>query len=240
MNRPTLTTSVTPGDRLRIAAGAFGLRVRKAPRNRDQAHLGPARAAADLAFAAAKPGRTVLISGPSGSGKSSALALLHQRIKERPHPHPAVFRIDHARPALRAAPAIDLVPGTVAEACRALARAGLGEAKLLGRLPAELSEGQRLRLRLAIALRRAEQHRAEQHRPEHGRAAWLLIDEAWSALDEPTAASIAEAMRKWARSTGARIVSAGAPERLASVLSPDALVYIDSAGQAARIERGNP
>ncbi|MCC5785605.1 MAG: ATP-binding cassette domain-containing protein [Phycisphaerales bacterium] len=226
----TLITSRRPTDRLRLAAAAFGLRPVHRPKPTAQSRpdtrtLDACRRAADRILDTLAPGQTLLLSGPSGSGKSTALALLNARLARRKRPR---YRVDHRRPALQDRCVIDLVPGDPAQACRALARAGLGDATLLGRTPNELSEGQRMRLRLAIAMTRAEATPGT----------WILIDEAWSTLDEPTAFTTASALRRWAKSARVRVVSAGSPERLADLLQPDALVYLGVDSSVHTIERG--
>ena len=184
---------------------------------------GPAQAAsprwddATTALAERDP-RISLLSGDSGSGKSRFLgAFVRQRLA-------AGERVIVADPAPLAAerprPVIECVgQGSVDARLGRLARAGLSEAALLARTPAELSEGERHRLALARAMAYAAQ-------PEGTRRAWLVIDECCSVLDRATAQGVAHTLARWVRSDAGeiRLLAAGAHEDLPRLLGPDCVV----------------
>lgn len=149
-----------------------------------------------------------LITGPSGSGKSRLLRACVRALHERAHP-----LADAAAPPDRARAVIDQIPGPIPQRLRTLARAGLGEATLLPRLPAELSRGEQARLRLAIAMSAA---------PPGG---WVVCDECCSDLDRATAQSVARTLARWARASGVRLLLASPHEDLPALLGPDALIH---------------
>ena len=91
-----------------------------------------------------EPGRILLLCGPSGSGKSSILRALGDRLGGRK------VNIDEEI-GQHETPVIDCVGGDLDEALRILSVCGLGEAFLMLRSPRELSDGQKYRLRLARA-----------------------------------------------------------------------------------------
>lgn len=101
---------------------------------------------------------------------------------------------------------------------------GLAEAQLLCRLPAELSDGQAYRFRLAVAI--AQGHRV------------LACDEFLATLDRTTAKVVAFNLRRVATSEGLTIGVATTHEDLLDDLQPDVLVRFD--GAAARVNRGEP
>ncbi|MEM7628732.1 MAG: GNAT family N-acetyltransferase [Planctomycetota bacterium] len=186
---------------------------------------GPAQAASprwdDAATALAeRDPRISLLSGDSGSGKSRFLgAFVRQRLA-------AGERVIVADPAPLAAertrPVIECVgQGSVDERLGRLARAGLSEAALLARTPAELSEGERHRLALARAMACAAQ-------PAGTRRAWLVIDECCSVLDRATAQGVAHTLARWVRSDAGeiRLLAAGAHEDLPRLLGPDCVVQM--------------
>ncbi|MBM4017201.1 MAG: hypothetical protein FJ288_02565 [Planctomycetes bacterium] len=97
------------------------------------------------------PGDLVFITGPSGSGKSVLLGRLAEALRAA---WPAAPQVDLAATGLPAdLRVIDLLGEPLQDALRIASAAGLADAFLLLRTPPELSDGQRWRLRLALALR---------------------------------------------------------------------------------------
>ncbi|MCI0705021.1 MAG: hypothetical protein L0241_28510, partial [Planctomycetia bacterium] len=122
-NRRSLATATV--------ADLFGLPEREPP------HVVCENLALDI-----RAGDLVLFTGPSGSGKSSILRTVGEQLGA----------VDAFALPMPDEPLIDTLPGTVEERLSALASCGLSEARLLLRTPAELSEGERYRFRLAYAL----------------------------------------------------------------------------------------
>lgn len=129
------------------------------------------------------PGSIVLIAGASGSGKSQLLqgVVLHLQQHD-------VRVIDLARLPLPDVPVVDCLPDLSLEAAlMLLGRMGLGEAWTYLRTPSELSDGQRWRLRLALAVHEATRDPSP---------AVLLCDEFTALLDRITAAVVCRSLRK--------------------------------------------
>jgi ABC-type lipoprotein export system ATPase subunit len=160
-------------------------------------------------LARARGGAVALVTGPSGSGKSTRLASIGEILDARRDPFSFAGRVraDPARPvaSLRAGLAPDAWLGV-------LSSAGLAEARLLATPAGALSEGERARLRLALAMSRV---------PEGG---ILIIDEFCSTLDRATAAGVSASLHRWAGRLGVRVIVASGHEDLARLLGPDLIL----------------
>lgn len=201
----TISTSLEPSENLLRACAQLGVAV-SLRRSCPDAHRALARRIARFGAPIA------FITGPSGSGKSRLLRSVeraaHRPLRVAPHSLPPIAAIDVAALAHPADP------------LALLARVGLAEAPLLGRTPRELSDGQRWRLALAVALARAGDE-----------GATLIADEFTSLLDRVTARAVARALRRWiARSPAARFIGAGSNDDILPLLAPDLLVRLDLAG----------
>ncbi len=165
------------------------------------------------------PGDIVLFTGASGSGKSSLMRAASARLQAGPsspipaspssalnasHP-PTLLNIDDL--SLGGRILIDSLPLPIAESMSLLSACGLGEAHLLLRTPAELSDGQRYRFRLALGLSR---------RPQ-----WIVADEFTATLDRTLARVIAFNIRRLSDRTGTGFLLATTHEDVAEDLSPD-------------------
>jgi ABC-type dipeptide/oligopeptide/nickel transport system ATPase subunit len=164
-----------------------------------------------------RAGGVTLFAGPSGAGKSTLLREAASALSER---GVRVVRLDDVR--LRERPSVDLLGDSVDGALRALARVGLGQADCFLRRPSELSDGQRWRLRLAVAL--------ESLVNSDGPSA-LIIDECCALLDPGSAlAACATLRRAVERAPDLRVMCASADPRLIEALRPDALVRVEPTG----------
>ncbi|MEM6560357.1 MAG: hypothetical protein AAF656_02045 [Planctomycetota bacterium] len=136
------------------------------------------------------PGQVMFIGGPSGGGKSTLLRHMIKTAKRRKH-----LVLDVGTRQLPNKPAVDCLPELAVESALALlGKAGLGEAWCYLRRPSELSDGQRWRLRLAVAVDDAR-------RLAQGRTTLLVCDEFAALLDRVTAAVVARSLRKMIDST---------------------------------------
>ncbi|MCC6950871.1 MAG: hypothetical protein IT433_05435 [Phycisphaerales bacterium] len=166
-----------------------------------------------------QPGHITLISGPSGAGKSTLVRAAAARARTLRW-RPLVLQDPGAN-----RPVIDLVRGPLAECIAILARAGLGEPGLFARTPRELSEGERFRLRLALALHEAQSGPAAQP--------LLLVDEFASALDRVTARTLCMCLRRWTARHQVRVVCATAHDDVAPWLAPDIHLSLTLGAQSA-------
>jgi ABC-type ATPase with predicted acetyltransferase domain len=203
------------------------------------AQPGPSRDAAldarALASLAPAPGEIVLITGPSGAGKSSLLRAIRAHVKH------AVRWIDLARIRPRENLAvIDQVRRiSIVRMLEALSRVGLAEAWTYLRTPRELSDGQRWRLKLAMALLRAATATPKtttstttQRRTRGPSSSALrpviVCDEFAALLDRVTAAIVARTLRgAIARNGDQSALVATSHEDLARALAPDVIVRCD-------------
>jgi len=202
------STSVEPTARVCELASMFGLGVDE----RRRIEVVPP---VQLTLA---PGRLVFVTGASGGGKTTLLRLIGAELAGRAD----VRVIDFAaiEPADRDRPLIETAGPTLEDATRRLALAGLNDAFVMLRRPRELSDGQRYRWRLALAIGRCEDA------AQQGADAWpvVLADEFGSTLDRRTAQVIARHVRRWSQRGGVCVIAATTHDDLLEALDPDVLV----------------
>jgi ABC-type ATPase with predicted acetyltransferase domain len=158
-------------------------------------------------------GDIVYITGPSGAGKSVLLREIENQIS--PDERIAIDEIE--LPADKAV--IDCVgQSTTIEAMRMLSYAGLSEVYHFLTAPANLSEGQKYRFRLACCL-------------ASGRKI-IFADEFCSNLDRITAGVIAYNVRRFAKRAGVTFFLASSHEDILADLQPDVLVVKNFTGPA--------
>jgi ABC-type ATPase with predicted acetyltransferase domain len=175
------------------------------------------------------PGRVLLFTGRSGSGKSTALSLLAAAAG----PTDRVLWL-HRRTLRPGTALIDQFDGsTYAEAARLLTRAGLGDSKLWVLSPGQLSEGQRYRAGLAALYWDAGAGGrgnpafpttcgAEAPRPPAGGTTLLLLDEFCATLDRELAGTVCANLRRMVSETpGLCAAAATTHDDVGPRLAPD-------------------
>jgi ABC-type ATPase with predicted acetyltransferase domain len=158
-------------------------------------------------------GDIVYITGPSGAGKSVLLREMQAAVADDER----IIIEQIALPADKAA--IDCVGGKGAiDGLSLLSYAGLSDVFCMLNAPANLSEGQKYRFRLACAL-------------ASGRK-FIFADEFCSNLDRITAGVIAYNVRRFAKHNGVTFFLASAHEDILADLQPDVLVVKNFTGEA--------
>jgi ABC-type ATPase with predicted acetyltransferase domain len=157
-------------------------------------------------------GNIVFITGTSGAGKSVLLGELEKSI-------PASDRVNLARIKLpRDKTLIECIDGDLLRSLRMLSIAGLNDCFCILNQPCNLSEGQKYRFRLAMALA--------------SRKKFIFADEFCSELDRITAAVISYNVHKFAKRNGTIFILASSHDDILLDLSPDVLVVKELSGPA--------
>ncbi len=156
-------------------------------------------------------GDIIYITGPSGSGKSVLLGQMQEQI-----PRHQRINLDDIALA-RDKPVIDCIDGELMERLNIFITAGLSDCWALLTAPANLSEGQKYRYRLAVAL-------ASQKR-------FIFADEFCSNLDRITASTLAYNIRKFTGKYPVTFFLASSHDDMLGDLSADVIVRRDLTGE---------
>ena len=156
-------------------------------------------------------GDIVYITGPSGSGKSVLLTELEKSVS------PA-DRVSLARIKLpKDKTLIDCIDDDFLSCLKALSAAGLNDVFCILNQPCNLSEGQKYRFRLAMALAAGEK--------------FIFADEFCSNLDRITAAVISYNIHKFAKRNKVTFILASSHDDILLDLAPDVLVVKEMSGK---------
>lgn len=174
-------------------------------------------------------GDVVYITGQSGGGKSVLLRELASQMAARGL---SVINLDEI--VFKDCALVDQIGTSTDNAIELMGRAGINDAYLWVRKPSELSDGQRYRFRLAVAMATGSQ-------------VWVA-DEFLAVLDRTTAKVIAFSIQKAARRAGATVLVATTHTDMVPDLCPDLKVEkrfrekvrIDAFTEAAAMALNHP
>ncbi len=156
-------------------------------------------------------GDIVYITGPSGAGKSVLLREFEKSI-------PASEKVNLGDIDLAGNKAvIDCIEGDFLASLKVLSTAGLNDVFCVLNKPANLSDGQKYRFRLAAALACGKQ--------------FVFADEFCSNLDRVTAAVISYNIHKFAKRKGVTFILAASHDDILADLSPDVLIVKELSGK---------
>lgn len=166
-----------------------------------------------------RQGDVCYITGASGVGKSVLLRELYATVGEDE-------KIDLNEIALpRGRALVDCIEGDYLESLRILSKAGLSDVFCVLNQPDKLSDGQKWRFRLAMALASGKKI--------------IFADEFCSNLDRVTAAVIAYNIHKFAKRYSVTFILASSHDDILSDLLPDVIVIGRLSGRSEVIYRDN-
>lgn len=155
-------------------------------------------------------GDIVYITGPSGAGKTVLLRELEKST-------PVLEKVNINETELPADKAvIDCLPGDLLRGLRLLSTAGLNDVFCVLNTPANLSDGQKYRFRLAMTMAAGKK--------------FVFADEFCSTLDRVTAAVISYNIHKFAKRNKMTFILTSSHEDILTDLSPDILVVKELSG----------
>ena len=156
-------------------------------------------------------GDIVYITGPSGTGKSVLLREFEKCV-------PASEKVNLGDIDLAGNKAVvDCIEGDFLTSLKVLSTAGLNDVFCVLNKPANLSDGQKYRFRLAVALACGKQ--------------FVFADEFCSNLDRITAAVISYNIHKFAKRKGVTFILAASHDDILADLSPDVLIVKELSGK---------
>ena len=164
-------------------------------------------------------GDIIYITGPSGAGKSVLLRELEKNIASEQRINLCDIELSADRTL------IDCLDGDIMASLKALSIAGLSDVFCILNSPANLSEGQKYRFRLACAIRTGRK--------------FIFADEFCSNLDRISAAVISWNIRRFAREASVTFILASCHDDLLADLQPDVLVIKQLSGQAEVIYKNS-
>jgi ABC-type ATPase with predicted acetyltransferase domain len=155
-------------------------------------------------------GDIVYISGPSGAGKSVLLRELEKSVPTSDRVNLDQIKLPDDKTL------VDCIDGDLLDSLKMLSTAGLNDCFCILNQPRNLSDGQKYRFRLAMALAANKK--------------FVFADEFCSELDRITAAVISYNIYKFTRRTGTIFILASSHNDILLDLSPDVLVATELSG----------